>query len=142
MSDHWEYQIRVYLSEELAEVARSDPGNPELKPLMDILQRHGATLKSQFDAFSDYVAEAEAQGVEKFPLYKWTRATIEDSEKRAKHITAFAVRIDGQEVYAKDPADALEADLQPLVGGALITRLSRHDTNPAGNIPVPAEYRS
>jgi hypothetical protein len=39
-------------------------------------------------------------------------------------------------------ADALEADLQSLVGGALVTRVSKHDTNPANNLQVPAVYRS
>jgi hypothetical protein len=39
-------------------------------------------------------------------------------------------------------ADALEADLQPLVGGALIARMSKHDTNPT-NIPqAPARFRT
>ncbi len=38
-------------------------------------------------------------------------------------------------------ADALEAALRPLVGGRLVERMSRHDTDPAKNLPVPAEYR-
>ena len=50
--------------------------------------------------------------------------------------------MDGAEVYPAAAADALEADLQGLVGGGLVTRLSRHDTNPANNLAVPAEYRS
>jgi hypothetical protein len=32
--------------------------------------------------------------------------------------------------------------LKPLVGGGLVERVSRHDTNPADNLAVPAEYRS
>jgi hypothetical protein len=31
--------------------------------------------------------------------------------------------------------------LAPLVGGTLITRLSKHDTNPANNPQPPAKYR-
>jgi len=49
---------------------------------------------------------------------------------------------DGNEVYAKPLADAIESDLQPLVGGKLITRLSKYDTNPANNPQVPAQYRN
>jgi hypothetical protein len=30
-------------------------------------------------------------------------------------------------------ADAIESDLQPLVGGKFITRLSKYDTNPTNN---------
>jgi hypothetical protein len=31
--------------------------------------------------------------------------------------------------------------LQPLVGGKLITRLSKYDSNPANNPQAPAQYR-
>jgi len=142
MSEEWQHQLRVYLTDELADAARTDRGFPALWPLMDVLDKHGATLVSQLDAFEDYVAEAEKGGPEKFPLYKWTKATVEDPEKRLKHKKAFALRVSGQEVYAKEAADALEAALRPLVDGGVVERMSRHDTNPANNLAVPAEYRS
>jgi hypothetical protein len=44
-------------------------------------------------------------------------------------------------VYGREAADALEADLRGLVGGGVVTRISRHDTNPANNIPVPEHLR-
>lgn len=141
MSDQWEYQVRINLADAFAEVARSDPGSLAIKPLTDILTKHHATLKNQFDAFAEYVAEAEKHGPEHFPLYKWTKATIEDPAKKEKHIKSFTLHVNGNEVYAKEFADALEADLQPLVGGALITRLSKHDTNPASNPQIPEHLR-
>jgi hypothetical protein len=141
MDKQWEYQIRIYLGDELAAVARRDPDNPAIKPLADILAKHHATMKCQFDAFADYVAEAEKQGTENYPLYAWTKATTEDPEKQAKYVKSFTLYVDGNEVYAKPLADALESDLQPLVGGKLITRLSKHDTNPANNPQPPAQYR-
>ena len=141
MSDQWQYQLRITLDDEIAELARSEPGSPAIKPLADILTKHHAIIKSQFDAFAEYVAEAEKHGTEKFPLYKWTKVTIEDPAKKAKHLKSFALYVNGDEVYAKEIADALEADLQPLVGGALITRLSKHDTNPANNPQAPAHLR-
>jgi hypothetical protein len=140
MSDQWQYQVRIDLADDLAEIARRDPDNPALAPLPDILARHRATLKCQFDAFADYVAEAEGHGVEKYPLYKWTKATIENPAKKAKYLKSFTFYVEDNEVYAKDKADALESDLQPLVGG-LVTRLSKHDTNPANNPQPPARYR-
>jgi hypothetical protein len=142
MSDQWQYQIRIYLGDESAEAARRTPDSPALKPLNDVLSRHRATMKCQFDAFADYVAEAERQGTAGFPLYAWTKATIEDPAKEAKYSKVFTIYVEGDEVYAKDKADALEADLQPLVGGALITRLSKHDTNPANNPQVPERFRT
>ena len=141
MSNQWKYQIRIYLGDELADVARHDPDNPALKPLADILSKHHATMKSQFDAFAGYVAEAEKHGTEKYPLYEWTKATIEDPAKKAKYINSFTLYVDGDEVYAKEKAEALESDLQPLVDGKLVVRMSKHDTNPANNPQPPARYR-
>ncbi len=141
MSDQWQYQVRVYLSDEFAEVARRDPDDPAIKPLADVLGRHRAAMKCQFDAFAGYVAEAEERGTENYPLYAWTKATIEDPAKKEKYLKSFTLYVDGNEVYAKQQADALEADLQPLVGGGLITRMSKHDTNPANNPQPPARYR-
>ena len=140
MSDERQYQLRIYLPDELVEVARNEPDNPALEPLADILARHHATMLCQFDAFAGYVAEAEKQGVEGYPLYAWTKATIEDPAKKAKHLKSFALHVNGQEVYPKAEADALEADLQPLVGGPLIERVSKHDTNPAHNPQPPEQY--
>ncbi len=142
MSEPWHYQLRIYLTDPIAALARTDPANPGLRPLTDVLARHDARLVSQFDAFAAYVQEAEREGVAQYPLYKWTKATIEDPAKQAKHACTFSLHVAGHEVYPKAAADALEAELQPLVGGALVVRLSRHDTNPANNLQVPAEYRS
>jgi hypothetical protein len=142
MSDQWQYQLRIYLADELAEVARRDPAAPTLEPLSRVLEKHSATMRCQLDAFVDYVAEAEAHGVEGYPLYAWTKATIEDPVKRAKHLQSFALHVKGDAVYPKQEADALEADLQPVVDGTSILRMSRHDTNPANNPQMPERYRN
>jgi hypothetical protein len=142
MSEQWQYQVRIDLSDEAAEVARRDPDNPALEPLPAILDKHNATLKCQFDAFAGYVAEAERHGLENYPLYHWTKATIENPAKKAKYLKSFTLYVDGSEVYAKEQADALESDLQPLVGAGLITRLAKHDTNPAHNPQPPARYHT
>lgn len=141
MTDPWQYQVRITLSDAFAAVARHSPGNPALAPLTDVLRRHDAALKCQFDAFAGYVAAAEADGTEHYPLYAWTKATIEDPAKEAKYIKSFTLYVGGDEVYAKDKADALEADLKPLLGGGIVTRLSKHDTNPANNPQPPERYR-
>ena len=93
MSDEWQYQLRIYLPDELVEGARNEPDNPALKPLADILARHHATMVCQFDAFASYVAEAERQGVDGYSLYAWTKATIEDPAKKAKHLKSFALHV-------------------------------------------------
>jgi hypothetical protein len=141
MSNRWQYQLRIDLGDEFSDLARRDPDNQAIRPLGDILNRHHATLKCQFDAFADYVAEAEKRGTENYPLYEWTKATIEDPAKKEKYLKSFTLYVDGNEVYAKEKADALESELQPLVGGKLVTRMFKHDTNPANNPQPPARYR-
>lgn len=141
MSEEWDYQIRLNISDEFAEIARADPQNAALAPIGEILARRHAALRNQFDAFANYVAEAEKQGVEHFPLYKWTKATIEDPVKKAKHVKSFTIYVEGEEVYPRAVAEALEADLSPLVGRGVIEKLSKHDTNPANNPQAPAHLR-
>lgn len=141
MSTPWKYQVRIDLPENLAEAARRNEEDPALVRLSAILARHRATMKSQYDAFADYVAEAERNGIDKYPLYHWTKATIENPEKKAKYTKSFTVYVGSEEVYAKELADALEADLQPLLAGNVITRLAKHDTNPANNPQPPPRFR-
>jgi hypothetical protein len=115
--------------------------DPALAPLFDILAEHRAALKCQVDAFAEYVAAAEEHGVENYPLYQWTKATIENPAKKEKYLRSFTLYVDDQEVYGKDVADALEADLQPLAAGGHITRVSKYDTNPANNPQPPQRPR-
>jgi hypothetical protein len=141
MTGEWQYQVRFDLTDPgLAESLRGTRPDPVLEPLIDVLAKHRAVPKSQFDAFADYVAEAEAHGVDKYPLYAWTKATIENPAKKEKYLKSFTVYIEDHEVYGKMTADALEAGLQPLADGGLITRLSKYDTNPANN-PQPPERK-
>ena len=143
MTAQWQYQLRFDLNEPaMAEAVRRYRPEPVLAPLLAVLAKHRAVPKCQFDAFADYVAEAEKRGPENYPLYQWTKATIANPEKKAKYLKSFTLYIDGAEVYAKGLADALERDLQPLVDGKRITRLSRHDTNPANNPQPPARHRN
>jgi hypothetical protein len=141
VGDNWQYQLRIYLPDELVEIARSSPSDRALGQLLDILKKHSATMKCQFDAFAEYVAEAEREGTAQYALYEWTKATIEDPAKKRKHLQSFSLHVKGREVYSREEADALEADLQPLVGDGVITRISKHDTNPQHNPQMPERYR-
>jgi hypothetical protein len=142
MAAQWQYQVRVDLNDPaMAESARRRFGDPALAPVTAILAKHRAVLKSQFDAFAEYVAAAEEYGVESYPLYEWTKATIENPAKREKFMKSFTLYVEDREVYAKEIADALEADLQPLARSGLITRISVYDTNPTNNPQPPARPR-
>ena len=139
MSEQWKYQLRLSLSDEFAQAARDNSDLSELKPLMDVLDKHNAELVCQFDAFADYVFAAEKNGVEHYPLYEWTKSVVNNTAKEAKYIKEFTLYVEGDEVYAKDKADALETDLQALVGGEVITKMAKHDTNPANNPQPPKQ---
>ena len=141
MSGQWQYQLRIDVAEEHAERLRSQPGDPALAPLTAILSRHDAKAVCQYDAFAGYCAEAEREGIEEYPLYAWTKATIEDPAKKAKYLKSFTIYVDGEQVYPKEVADAIEAELMPLVGGGVVDRLHKYDTNPANNPQPPARYR-
>jgi hypothetical protein len=138
MSEQWKYQVRVHFNEDLAEAARLSPGSKKFERLSSVLAKHGAKLRCQFDLFAEYVAEAERCGTEYYHLYEWTKATIEDPAKKAKHLKVFSLHVSDEAIYAKDIADALESDLIPLVDGTLIEKLSKHNSNPANTHSPPA----
>ena len=110
-------------------------------PLRRILAAHDAALVCQYDAFAGYCTQAEAHGIEHYPLYAWTRAMIADPAKEAKYLKSFSIHVGGDEVYAKEKAEALEAALGPLVGAGVVTRLAKHDTNPENSPQMPEQYR-
>ena len=137
MSEELKYQLRLTLSDSFAKVARNHPDDPSIGALTQVLERHDARLKCQHDAFADYVKEAEAKGVEKYPLYAWTKQTVDDPVKEAKYTTSFTLYVGDDEVYEKGKADALEAELEPLVGGPIVAQMFRYDTDPAHNPQPP-----
>src|SRR3954466_9920002 len=116
-------------------VSGTCPHSPDSGKLSLLGRAHEFRLASL--GISEYVAEAEKRGTENFPIYRWTKVIIEDPVKKEIHARSFSVHVDGNEVYEKEIADALESNLHSLLGGALVTRLSRHDTNPANNLPIP-----
>jgi hypothetical protein len=141
MGEELKYQLRLTLRDAFATTARHRPDDPSMAPLAQLLGRHDAALKCQYDAFADYVKEAEAEGVDKYPLYAWTKKTVDDPVKEAKYTKSFTLYVGGDEVYEGSKADALEAALKPLVGGPIVAQMFRYDTNPAHN-PQPPQAKN
>jgi hypothetical protein len=140
LTSEWQYQVRFDVNDPAkSESVRRKFDDPALAPLFVILAKHRASAKCQFDAFAEYVAAAEAQGVEGYPLYQWTKATIENPAKKEKYLKSFTVYVEDREIYAKEIADAVVTDLQPLAASGLIARISKYDTNPANN-PQPPKH--
>lgn len=135
MTEAWQHQLRLYLSDAGLDRLRADPAHA----LHAVLRRHDAAMVSQLDAFQAYLADPANAAT---PLGRWTQATLADPAKREHHRLAFALRVHGAELYDQAAAAALEAALRPFVADGTILRLPRHDTNPDANLPIPAQYRA
>jgi hypothetical protein len=96
--------------------------------------RPGASSRSCASSlFAEYVAEAEKHGAKGYPLYAWTKATIENPAKKEKYTKSFTLNADGKEVYAKEIADALEARPLSLISPRNCSRRS----SPPRQRPLP-----
>jgi hypothetical protein len=100
VTSQWQYQVRFDVNDSATtESVRRKLRDPALAPLFNILAEYRAALKCQFDAFAEYVAAAEKHGVENYPLYEWTKATIENPAKKEKYLKSL-LYVDDREVYA------------------------------------------
>ena len=70
------YQLRIHFSEEFSQLVRNNKDHKIIRELNIIFKDYQVEMRSQYDAFCDYLHEAEKNGVEDYPLYKWTKATI------------------------------------------------------------------
>lgn len=140
-SSDWRYQLRLQITDEYAEPLRDGKLLDALRPLQEILESHEATVVCQYDAFADFCARSERDGDQDLPLYKWTVATIRNPDKKAKYTKIFTIYVRGEEVYEQSFAEALEQELQPLVGGSVVKDLAKYDSNPTNNPQVPKKYR-
>lgn len=138
MKNTWKFQLRISVATELAAALRGDPSCEAHQPLHDVLRRHRASMMCQFDAFAEYVNEAQRLGPENYPLYQWTKETIENPAKQAKYLETFTVYVEDEAIYDKEVADSLHSELSALVDDSGIKSIARFDTNPANNPQPPA----
>jgi hypothetical protein len=81
MNEQWQYQLRVYLTDDLADVARNDRNNPALRPLTDILDKHHATLVNQFDASRGRAYARTGREIASADYFGWPEARETDAER-------------------------------------------------------------
>ena len=65
-------------------------------------------------AFKSYRLKAEQNGLHEFPLYHWTKSTIEDPAKLQKHQKSFAFYLGIEHVYCRAAAEKLYEELVSL----------------------------
>jgi|TARA_B110000967_G_scaffold203025_1_gene242915 hypothetical protein len=140
MNNDWLYQVRVYFSLNFVNLYNSNKSSDLKTKLLQILQKNNADLLSQYDGFMGYVLEAEKNGIDNYPLYQWTKDSLEKSGKTEKYRTSYTIYVNNEEVYSKEEADNLEKDLKLIIDKVSILRISKHDTNPAKNPQPPSKY--
>ncbi len=134
---NWLYQVRVRLKKELAEAIRFNKENDAAETLLALATKHETSIVCTLDAFSEYVEEAENNGTENYPLYKWTKNTIENEQKAKKHSRAFSFYYKNDQIYSKKVAENLFEDLKVLYNAGLIEELRLIDSNPKNNPQPP-----
>tara|TARA_B100000686_G_scaffold332031_1_gene396289 strand:+ start:293 stop:724 length:432 start_codon:yes stop_codon:yes gene_type:complete len=136
------YQLRIYFSSEFTNLINSNLNSNLKLSLNRLLKQHNAELLSQYDGFVGYVKEAEKNGIDKYPLYHWTNDSLKNKSKIEKYRNSYTIYINNEEVYMKSKADNLEKQLESLIDGNFILRISKHDTNPENNPQPPKKYIS
>jgi hypothetical protein len=133
----WLYQIRIKVSKKLSEDLRSISKLRLSKDILKIASDNNARLICTFDAFAEYCEEAEREGIEHYELYHWTKSTIDNPEKKAKHLKSFAFYEGDNQVYSKELASSIEQSLKNLDSGEDIIEINLIDSNPANNPQPP-----
>ena len=137
MSEDWLYQIRIRVNDEMSSNLRKNKPSGSARQIKSLAKKHGTTLVCTYDAFVDYCREAESNSVEDYPLYAWTKQTIENPEKKQKHLKSFAFNRDDDQVYEKALAETIYSELLPLADNGTIDEVKLIDSNPANNPQPP-----
>jgi hypothetical protein len=133
----WLYQIRIKVSDKLSEDLRGMHELELSQAINRIANENGSRIVCTFDAFAEYCEEAEKNGIEQYELYHWTKSTIENPEKKSKHLTSFAFYECDNQVYNKELAVSIQQSLEKLNSGNDILEINLIDSNPANNPQPP-----
>ena len=138
MSD-WLYQIRIKVSEKLSQDLRGVQELELSQAIKKIADKNRTRIVCTFDAFAEYCKEAEINGIEHYELYHWTKSTIENPEKKSKHLKSFAFYEGDNQVYNKALAVSIKQNLEDLDSGNDIIEINLIDSNPANNPQPPKQ---
>ena len=133
----WLYQIRIKVSDKLSEDLRGMHELELSQAINRIANENGSRIVCTFDAFAEYCKEAEQNGIEHYELYYWTKSTIENPEKKSKHLKSFAFYEGDNQVYNKELAVSIQQSLEKLDSGNDILEINLIDSNPANNPQPP-----
>ena len=134
------YQVRIKVNQQVSNDLRNGIASSTTNKISAVAKKYGVTSVCTYDAFCGYCQEAEANGVEKYSLYEWTKATIDNPEKKDIHVKSFAFYKGSDQVYEKSLAELLHRDLTPLQKNGIIEELRLIDSNPENNPQPPKKY--
>ena len=134
----WLYQIRIKTSAVLSADLRGARAMALSQAVLKIAKQNGMQLVCTYDAFREYCEEAERNDIAQYHLYDWTKATIENPEKKAKHLKSFAFYLGNEQVYSKAHAGVVEKSLQNLGEALHLIEINVIDSNPANNPQPPS----
>jgi len=132
-TDHGEilYQIRLNVNKQFTV-------NEELNSLLEV---HDASLICQYDAFVNFINECESKDETDNPLYKWTKETIENENKKIKYKKIYSVLINKQQVYKEEIADSIINKIEEL-NIISVESIDKFDTQPKNNPQPPKKFRN
>ena len=133
------YQVRLDVTEDIAKEVRNKNYHKLNENIGAILLKVDAELICQFDAFNNFVIECEEKNNTNNALYKWTKDTIENSEKKKKYLKSFTVYVGGAQLYKKKTADYLESEITRL-NEKKILKINKYNSDPKNNPQPPKKY--
>ena len=132
-TDHGEilFQIRLNVNKQFTV-------NEDLNTLLEV---HDASLICQYDAFVNFINECESKDETDNPLYKWTKETIEDKNKKIKYKNIYSILINKQQVYKEEIADSIINKIEEL-NIISVESIDKFDTQPKNNPQPPKKFRN
>ena len=125
------YQIRLNVNKQFTV-------NEELNSLLEV---HDASLICQYDAFVNFINECESKDETDNPLYKWTKETIENENKKIKYKNIYSVLINKKQVYKEEIADSIINKIEEL-NIISVESIDKFDTQPKNNPQPPKKFRN
>ena len=133
------YQIRVDVTKALAEELKNKNYSEDIADMVNNLRSKNAILVCQYDAFKGFLDECDNNNQQGTVLYKWTKDTVNDKEKKEKYKKSFTVYIGEEQLYKKELAEIILKDIKN-VNNKSILKVRIIDSNPANNPQPPKKY--
>jgi hypothetical protein len=72
-------------------------------------------------------------------LYRWTKDTVQNENKKKKYLKSFTVYIEQSQLYEKAKADKVESEIK-LLNIKKILKINKYNSDPKNNPQPPKKY--